>query len=124
MEEEKKKSFDKRKNISEKSDSADKKEFPEVAFLDKDSYDEDLDFSQVSDLSLSINTFKTKLRNGCCKDCMKAFSKSSKVIISSSSIAFILYFGLFKLNLELFMPSTSSSEKIYTASKRVQILRM
>ena len=61
MEEEKKKSFDKRKNISEKSDSADKKDFLEY-LRDKSNYQiEEKSNAKYSFSNFDKTAYKTKI---------------------------------------------------------------
>jgi hypothetical protein len=67
------------------------------------------DSKAIQEMSNDISTnnaLRTKLKNGCCKPCMKAFSKSGKVILLS----------------ELLMPSTTPTKKIHSTTEWMQIL--
>lgn len=58
------------------------------------------------------------MKNGCCRECMKAFSKTGKVILAP------LIFIINHLYLVLFMLSAETTEESYTAIEWVQVLRM
>lgn len=60
-----------------------------------------------------INKKQQQIINGCCRDCMKAFSKTGKVSLTTKNN-----------NLELSLPSTEDAAESYAASKRMQVLQL
>ena len=49
-----------------------------------ESYDEEEALKESRELNELSSALKHKLKNGCCKECMKAFSKSSRVTLHAS----------------------------------------
>jgi hypothetical protein len=67
------------------------------------------DSKAIQEMSNDISTnnaLRTKLKNGCCKPCMKAFSKSGKVRVSS----------------ELPMPSPTPTKTVHATAEWMQVL--
>eukprot|EP00826_Nyctotherus_ovalis_P048073 TRINITY_DN5627_c0_g1_i10.p3 TRINITY_DN5627_c0_g1~~TRINITY_DN5627_c0_g1_i10.p3 ORF type:complete len:107 (-),score=32.19 TRINITY_DN5627_c0_g1_i10:415-735(-) len=74
-----------------------------------DSVDEKA-IQESGELAALTANIRHRLKNGCCKDCMKAFSKSGKVGFAAS--------------VELSVPGAPASEKVHAAVQGLQVLRL